>query len=165
MKIAVTVQNELIFQHFGQSRYFNLYDVQDGKVQSKSLLDAAGSGHSALVVLLAQEKIDLLICGGIGGGAKQALAEAGIQLVAGAAGSADQAVSTTWPAGWSIIPNSSATTTSIITRMGTPAAITENRIQNIKKQWGKSHCFFYNLFLRKNKIQNGRRGYVCSEQI
>lgn len=92
MKVAVTYEDGMIFQHFGHSEYFKLYDVEDGKVESARVLPVCGSGHGALAGFLKELGADVLICGGIGGGAKQALAEAGIRLYCGAAGDADRAV-------------------------------------------------------------------------
>ena len=92
MKIAVTYENGEVFQHFGHTESFKLYEVEDGKVVSSGILGSNGSGHGALAGLLAEQSIDVLICGGIGGGAQAALAERGIELCAGASGSADEAV-------------------------------------------------------------------------
>lgn len=92
MKIAVTYDNGNIFQHFGRTESFKVYDVEDNKVVSSEVLLSNGVGHGALAGLLADHKIDVLICGGIGGGAQAALAQAGVELVAGAQGDADQAV-------------------------------------------------------------------------
>ena len=92
MRIAVTYENGQIFQHFGHTKQFKFYDVEDGKIISERVFDTNGSGHGALAGLLAANKADTLICGGIGGGAKQALAEAGITLYGGVSGSADEAV-------------------------------------------------------------------------
>ena len=92
MKIAVTYENGEVFQHFGHTETFKVYEVQDGRVVSTEIIGADGSGHGALAGLLAGRSIDVLICGGIGGGAQAALAEQGIELCAGASGSADQAV-------------------------------------------------------------------------
>ena len=66
MKIAVTYENGEIFQHFGHTETFKIYDVAHG--------------------------VDTLICGGIGGGAQNALAQAGIRLFGGVSGNADEAV-------------------------------------------------------------------------
>lgn len=92
MRIAVTYENGEIFQHFGHSAQFKLYDVTDGKVVSSQVVDTNGAGHGALAGFLTQNKVDILICGGIGGGAQTALAQAGIKLYAGNSGSADAAV-------------------------------------------------------------------------
>lgn len=92
MKIAVTYDNGNIFQHFGRTESFKVYDVEDNKVVSSEVIGSNGVGHGALAGLLADRAVDVLICGGIGGGAQQALSDAGVELVAGAEGDADQAV-------------------------------------------------------------------------
>ena len=92
MRIAVTYENGEIFQHFGHTETFKIYEVQDGHVVSSQVIASNGSGHSALANLLGNNDIDVVICGGIGGGAQSALESQGIELCAGASGSADEAV-------------------------------------------------------------------------
>ena len=92
MKIAVTYENGQIFQHFGHCGQFKLYDVENGAVVSARVVDAAGSGHGALAGFLQGLGADCLICGGIGGGARNALALANIRLYPGVSGEADKAV-------------------------------------------------------------------------
>lgn len=92
MRIAVTYENGDVFQHFGHSEQFKVYETEEGRVVSSGIISAEGSGHSALAALLAGRKIDVLICGGIGGGAQAALEREGIELCAGASGPADAAV-------------------------------------------------------------------------
>ena len=92
MRIAVTYENGEIFQHFGHSEQFKLYDVADGTIIGEQIVDTNGSGHGALAGILQEAKVDALICGGIGLGAQIALADAGIKLYAGVQGSADEAV-------------------------------------------------------------------------
>ena len=91
MRIAVTYENGEIFQHFGHSEQFKLYDVEDGKITNEQVVDTNGSGHGALAGFLQAAKVDALICGGIGMGAQMALADAGIKLYAGVQGQADAA--------------------------------------------------------------------------
>ncbi len=92
MKIAVTYDNGQIFQHFGHTEYFKVYEVQDGKIVDSKIVDTNGSGHGALAGVLNGLNAEVLICGGIGGGAQMALAEAGIKLYGGVSGDADAAV-------------------------------------------------------------------------
>lgn len=92
MKIAVTFENGQVFQHFGHTEQFKIYEIADGAVTGTSVADTNGSGHGALAGFLQQHGVDTLICGGIGGGARVALEQAGIQLYGGVSGSADQAV-------------------------------------------------------------------------
>ena len=92
MKIAVTYENGLVFQHFGHTQQFKLYTVENGKITSSEVVDTNGSGHGALAGFLRERGVQTLICGGIGGGARTALAQAEIQLYPGVSGAADQAV-------------------------------------------------------------------------
>ena len=92
MRIAVTYENGEIFQHFGHTEQFKVYDTENGKVLSSEVVDTNGSGHGALAGVLSALHVDALICGGIGGGAQTALAQAGISLYGGVSGSADEAV-------------------------------------------------------------------------
>lgn len=92
MKIAVTYEDGQVFQHFGHTAQFKVYEAKDGKILSSQVVDTNGSGHGALAGFLAAQGVDTLICGGIGGGAQAALAEENIRLLGGVQGSADAAV-------------------------------------------------------------------------
>ncbi len=92
MRIAVTYENGEIFQHFGHTEAFKIYDVENGRVVNSRVVSTNGSGHGALAQVLSELEAEVLICGGIGGGAQMALAEAGIKLYGGVAGNADAAV-------------------------------------------------------------------------
>ncbi len=92
MRIAVTYENGQIFQHFGHTEQFKIYDIADGQITREQVMDTNGSGHGALAGFLAELKVDALICGGIGKGAQMALANAGIKLYGGVSGDANHAV-------------------------------------------------------------------------
>ena len=92
MKIAVTYENGEIFGHFGHTKQFKVYETENGKIISSKVIYTNGSGHGALAGMLSSLDIDVLICGGIGGGAQMALSNAGIKLFGGACGNADKAV-------------------------------------------------------------------------
>ena len=92
MRVATTYDNGNIFMHFGRSEQFKIYDIQDGKVLNEQVVGTGGTGHGALAGLLANGGVDTLICGGIGGGAINALTQAGITVYAGAQGSCDACV-------------------------------------------------------------------------
>ena len=92
MKIAVTHENGNVFGHFGHTAEFKIYEVQDGKIVGAQVMPTGGSGHGALAGFLQAQGVDALICGGIGGGAQAALAEAGVELCSGAEGDVDAAV-------------------------------------------------------------------------
>lgn len=91
-KIAVTYADGQIFQHFGHTEFFKIYEIENGSIVNSQVVSANGNGHGALAGFLQSQGVDTLICGGIGGGAKMALAQAGITLYGGAAGDADTAV-------------------------------------------------------------------------
>ena len=86
MKIAVTCENGLVFQHFGHTPEFAVFEADNGKIISEKIISSGDSGHGALALVLAEEMVDVLICGGIGGGAINALTAAGIKVVGGAEG-------------------------------------------------------------------------------
>ena len=91
MKIAVTTYNGEIFQHFGTCPEFTIYTVENGEITSEKYSNS-GSGHGALLQVLLDQGVDALICGGIGGGARNGLAQLGIELYPGVSGNADEAV-------------------------------------------------------------------------
>lgn len=92
MKIAVTFENGMIFQHFGHTSQFKVYEVDGDTIRSAQVVDTDGSGHGALAGFLKSIGADVLICGGIGGGARAALQEVGIAIYGGVQGGADEAV-------------------------------------------------------------------------
>ncbi|SFG71657.1 Predicted DNA-binding protein, UPF0251 family [Lachnospiraceae bacterium C7] len=92
MRLAATYEDGKIFQHFGHTEAFKVYDICDGEVKESQVIATDGFGHGALAGFLKVNKVDTLICGGIGGGAQMALKEAGINLYAGIQGDADEAV-------------------------------------------------------------------------
>jgi len=105
MKIAVTYEDGEIFQHFGHTEQFKLYTVEDGKIAGEQVVGVNGAGHGALAGFLKDAGVDTLICGGIGGGAQDALQSAGIKLYGGASGRADDAVRALLDGGLRFDPN------------------------------------------------------------
>ena len=90
--IAVTYDNGEVFQHFGKTEMFKLYEIVDGKVVSERVIDTGGFGHGSLAGYLKDLNVSALICGGIGAGAINMLASQGIKVFSGASGSADSAI-------------------------------------------------------------------------
>lgn len=93
MKIAATYEKETgnIFQHFGKTQYFKIYEIEDGKVRSSEVIDNGGNGHHALPPYLKSLGVETLILGNRGQGAIDAIAAAGLKEVPGITGSADEA--------------------------------------------------------------------------
>lgn len=92
MRIAVAYEDGQIFQHFGHTKFFKLYNSNGSHIEKTALLGTEGSGHGALANLLASQNVDVLICGGMGEGAKEKLAKANIVVYGGITGNADNAV-------------------------------------------------------------------------
>jgi len=92
MRIAVPYENGQVFQHFGHTAKFAIYDVENNQVTGSAVVPTLGSGHGALAGFLQRSRVDVVICGGIGGGAQDALRQANIQLYGGVQGEADAAV-------------------------------------------------------------------------
>ena len=92
MKIAVPFANGEVFQHFGHTENFKLYEIEAGQVVSSEVVGTNGSGHEALANFLADLSVSVLLCGGIGAGAQAALSGAGIEICSGAQGDADATV-------------------------------------------------------------------------
>ena len=92
MKLAVTYENGQVFQHFGHTEAFKIYEIQEGKIVSEEVIGTDGQGHGALAGFLKVQSVEALICGGIGMGARMALSEADIDLYPGVSGNADEAV-------------------------------------------------------------------------
>lgn len=89
MKIAATYENGQIFQHFGHTEQFKIYTVENDHITNMEVVSTDGSGHGALAEFLKKQGVGILVCGGIGGGARTALMDAGIAVFAGASGEAD----------------------------------------------------------------------------
>ncbi len=87
MKVAITSEDGKIFQHFGRTPEFAVFEIESGKIIDESVLPSGDSAHGALAVLLKENNINTLICGGIGGGAMNALSSLGISVIAGIEGS------------------------------------------------------------------------------
>ena len=91
MKLAIPYEDGRVFQHFGKTKEFRIYDIVDGKVGFSMVVNAGGNGHGALAGFLRMLGISVVLCGGIGPGAVQALQSLGITPIAGVSGDADRA--------------------------------------------------------------------------
>lgn len=92
MRIAITYENGQVFQHFGHTQQFKMYDVENNEVTTSQIVNTCDQGHSALSQFLFDHQVDAVICGGIGTGAKNALKAYGIQLYSGVIGNCDEVI-------------------------------------------------------------------------
>lgn len=92
MKIAVTYLNGDVFQHFGKTENFKIYEIENNKIKKSYVISNNGITHCALINYLKELNVDTLICGGLGYGAISKLNELNIKLYAGVTGSSDKAV-------------------------------------------------------------------------
>ncbi len=93
MKIAVAYdEGGSVFQHFGHTEHFKIYEFGDSGLVNAMVIGTNGTGHEAMAGFLAKGGVKVLICGGVGEGAMNALSEAGILVVPGVSGDADMAV-------------------------------------------------------------------------
>lgn len=90
--VAVPYENGEVFQHFGHTEVFKLYTTEGEKILSAQLVNTDGSGHGLLAEFLNVHGAGVLLCGGIGAGAKDALAQKGIAIFPGITGDADTRV-------------------------------------------------------------------------
>ncbi len=84
MIIAVAYENGNVFQHFGKTETFKIYEVDNGNIVSEAVIGTEGAGHEALADFFAEKHVDVVICGGLGDVAQAALAQAGIEVISGA---------------------------------------------------------------------------------
>ena len=73
MKLAIPYEEGQIFQHFGKTPAFKIYDIANGQVGGSMVFPTGGQGHGALAGLLRALGIGAVVCGGIGPGAIDAL--------------------------------------------------------------------------------------------
>ena len=92
MIVAVTYENGKVFQHFGHTKQLKIYDIEDNNIKQERIIEVNENGHGALVELLSNNEVQILICGGIGSGAKEGLEKANIKFYGGVLGDADNVV-------------------------------------------------------------------------
>ena len=92
MKIAVTYLKGYVFQHFGKTTEFKIYEVENNVIKKSYVISNNGITHCALIDYLKEINVDIIICGGLGYGAVSKINELNIKLYAGVSGLADDAV-------------------------------------------------------------------------
>lgn len=86
MKIAVASENKIVAGHFGHCEGFEIFDVADGKVVKQEFVANPGHKPGFLPNFLNELGVNVIISGGMGGGAVAIFNEKGIAIVTGASG-------------------------------------------------------------------------------
>lgn len=79
MKIAVTYDNGKLFRHFGHCENFKFYTVDNGQIVNTELINIEPKGQKHVAEFLGSQEITHLICGGLGGEARETLDNLGIE--------------------------------------------------------------------------------------
>lgn len=88
MKIAMPKDGEMLNQHFGQSKSFLIATVENQQIiETKEIgSESLQHNHAGLSGLFLAEGVSLVITGGIGQPALNALADKGLEVIRGASG-------------------------------------------------------------------------------
>ncbi len=88
MRIAFSGDNGQISRHFGHSREFVIVEAAKGEVAVQKVIPAGSlrRNHQGLAELLAGEKVEAVVTGGIGPYALEALVNKGLKVFAGISG-------------------------------------------------------------------------------
>lgn len=92
MIVAITYDNGLVFQHYGQTRQFKLYEIENNVVKSSKVIDCGQYSHHTLAILLENNNVNVLCCGGLGAHAVETLKEKNIQIFDNNSGDCDKVI-------------------------------------------------------------------------
>lgn len=91
MKIAVASDGKMVTEHFGHCEGFTIFVAEDGQIKSSELIANPGHKPGFLPVFLHEKGVEVVISGGMGGGAVDIFNEKGIEVILGAKGEAEKA--------------------------------------------------------------------------
>ena len=92
MKIAVASENEMVTEHFGHCKGFMIFDAQKSQIVKSETIANPGHKPGFLPNFLADRGVNVIISGGMGGGAVEIFNERNIEVIVGAKGNAKAAV-------------------------------------------------------------------------
>lgn len=94
MKIAVPTRNNFVDEHFGHCEYYTVYSIENGKVDSKQILESpVGCGcKSSIASVLREMNVTTMLAGNMGAGAQNVLGMQGIKVIRGCSGNIDEVV-------------------------------------------------------------------------
>jgi len=92
MKIAMPQNGEMLNQHFGQSKSFLIVSVENNQIAARKEISSESMqhNHAGLSGLFLTEGVSLVITGGIGQPALNALKEKGLEVIKGASGKCEE---------------------------------------------------------------------------
>jgi predicted Fe-Mo cluster-binding NifX family protein len=87
-KIAIPTDGELLDPHFGRAAAFTVFEIEGGQARKVDVLSATGlqHQHEGLAMMFKRNGVEVLVCGGIGGGMIAGLNAIGLEVVSGASG-------------------------------------------------------------------------------
>lgn len=91
LKIAIASEQENVTEHFGHCLNFNIYETDNAKIIKHTSIPNPGHRPGFLPVFLADLGVNVIISGGMGGGAIDLFNEKGIEVIVGASGKAEDA--------------------------------------------------------------------------
>jgi predicted Fe-Mo cluster-binding NifX family protein len=91
LKIAVASEGAMVTGHFGHCENFNIYESEGQTITKSTSVPNPGHRPGFLPNYLNDLSVNVIISGGMGGGAIEIFNEKGIEVVTGAVGDAAQA--------------------------------------------------------------------------
>lgn len=92
MKIAVACEGNMVTEHFGHCESFLIFDVNNNQIISKQIVPNPGHKPGFLPVFLYEKGVNVIMSGGMGGGAVEIFNEKNIKVLTGVSGDAETAV-------------------------------------------------------------------------
>lgn len=88
MRIAIAGEGTNVTEHFGHCSDFLIFDVENGKIAKEDSIPNPGHKPGFLPNFLADHGVNVIISGGMGGGAVEIFNERNVEVVVGASGDA-----------------------------------------------------------------------------
>ncbi len=92
MKVAVASEGKIVTEHFGHCVNFNIFEAENNQIVKSKSIPNPGHRPGFLPVFLYEKGVNVIISGGMGGGAVDIFNEKGIEVITGASGEAKVAV-------------------------------------------------------------------------
>lgn len=88
MKIAVAAMGKIVAGHFGHCESFIFFETEEGRIISEKAVPNPGHRPGFLPNFLADNGANVIISGGMGGGAVEIFNERNVEVIVGAEGDA-----------------------------------------------------------------------------